>query len=542
MRLGSQLSLSGSGCYYIFGILLIGLVVGCIVYSLSEQQQKHQTLHEKESFANIDIASNGKCAAGCKDSYGCSPGQGEAWCERQGRCINRLDSGLVNEDAFNAACTSSSPMLGPGGTQQMLGPGGTQQMLGPGGTQQNPSVPDVTPVSPSNANKNPDDQTCCLSKAKTSKSDTSDKCVPPAPTPKKCDAPPRCECPKPVYCPPCPKCPATCPSMCPDLSKYVLKSSIPPCPESKVDPELYMLRSECKQPDLTKYMLKSSLPNFKCPTCPPCICKCDAVDNETVYKDNSLIRVVNTHKKDQPTPTPVPTQTPSPTPTPTSTFAPTYPPTQAPTYPPTQAPTYPPTQAPTCPPTTPPLQCPTPAPTQAPTPAPTPSPTPAPTPSPTPAPTPCPTVPPTIPPHTHMPSPTHTPTQRPTRRPTQPPKTRAPRSRRTPKPSQQTDVPIEEALGGSTKNRTQSTANFSSCDPVYTSYSKQKTSSARNSYFDKGAFGSGSGNGSTNSSGGVRSVGNLSDTHESANFEDSWKARKQGMNNAYTLQPVVSSA
>ena len=80
-------------------------------------------------------------------------------------------------------------------------------------------------------------------------------------------------CPKAVYCPPCPKCPAACPRMCPDMSKYVLKTSIPPCPEPKVDREVYMLKSECKQPDMSKYVLKSSLPSYKAPPCPPCVCK-----------------------------------------------------------------------------------------------------------------------------------------------------------------------------------------------------------------------------------------------------------------------------
>jgi hypothetical protein len=36
-----------------------------------------------------------------------------------------------------------------------------------------------------------------------------------------------------------------------------------------------MLKSECKQPDMSKYVLKTSVPSFKCPPCPPCICKCD---------------------------------------------------------------------------------------------------------------------------------------------------------------------------------------------------------------------------------------------------------------------------
>lgn len=76
-----------------------------------------------------------------------------------------------------------------------------------------------------------------------------------------------------LICPPCKG---------PDLSKYVLKSSIPPCPAA---PELsnYMLKTECPPvPDLSKYVLKASIPkqqpviidNSACTKeageCPPC--------------------------------------------------------------------------------------------------------------------------------------------------------------------------------------------------------------------------------------------------------------------------------
>ena len=54
-----------------------------------------------------------------------------------------------------------------------------------------------------------------------------------------------------VTCPPCRE---------PDLSKYVLKSTIPPCPQMP-DLSQYMLKSECPPvPDLSKYVLKSSIP------------------------------------------------------------------------------------------------------------------------------------------------------------------------------------------------------------------------------------------------------------------------------------------
>lgn len=74
----------------------------------------------------------------------------------------------------------------------------------------------------------------------------------------------------------CPPCRET------DLSKYVLKASIPPC---RVCPDLslYMLKTECPPvPDLSRYVLKSSIPkqqpviidNSSCTKqageCPPC--------------------------------------------------------------------------------------------------------------------------------------------------------------------------------------------------------------------------------------------------------------------------------
>jgi hypothetical protein len=76
-----------------------------------------------------------------------------------------------------------------------------------------------------------------------------------------------------LICPPC---------RAPDLSKYVLKSTIPPCP-SCPDMSNYMLKTECPPvPDLSKYVLKSSIPkqqpviidNSACKkdagVCPPC--------------------------------------------------------------------------------------------------------------------------------------------------------------------------------------------------------------------------------------------------------------------------------
>jgi hypothetical protein len=76
-----------------------------------------------------------------------------------------------------------------------------------------------------------------------------------------------------VVCPPCKDV---------DMTKYVLKSTIPPCPPMP-DLSKYMLKTECPPvPDLSKYVLKSSIPKqqpvildcSKCSKpkgdCPPC--------------------------------------------------------------------------------------------------------------------------------------------------------------------------------------------------------------------------------------------------------------------------------
>lgn len=93
-----------------------------------------------------------------------------------------------------------------------------------------------------------------------------------------CGNPSPCGCPKPE---PRPIRPA---GQCkqPDMSKYVLKSSIPPCP-AVPDLSNYILKSECPPvPDLSNYVLKSSIPKqnpvildcSKCQKpkgeCPPC--------------------------------------------------------------------------------------------------------------------------------------------------------------------------------------------------------------------------------------------------------------------------------
>ena len=76
-----------------------------------------------------------------------------------------------------------------------------------------------------------------------------------------------------LICPPCKPCQPVCPQSNSDMSKYVLKSSIPPCP-SIPDLSNYILKSEipsCPKPiDMSKYVLKTSVPPPI--QCPPCNC------------------------------------------------------------------------------------------------------------------------------------------------------------------------------------------------------------------------------------------------------------------------------
>jgi len=88
-------------------------------------------------------------------------------------------------------------------------------------------------------------------------------------------------CPTPAPVAPCPR------TIEPDLSKYVLKSSIPP-PRQMPDLSNYMLKSECPPTvDLSKYVLRSSIPKpqpviidnssckkdaGECPRCPVARC------------------------------------------------------------------------------------------------------------------------------------------------------------------------------------------------------------------------------------------------------------------------------
>ena len=141
-----------------------------------------------------------------------------------------------------------------------------------------------------------------------------------------CGEPSPCGCPKPKPRPVHPACPE-CKQ--PNMSKYVLKSSIPPCP-ALPDMSNYILKSECPPvPDLSNYVLKTSIPKqnpvildcskchkakgecppcprprcpevkcpepTKCPSCAPCprtkcppaVVKCKA---ETQPQNDSLVR------------------------------------------------------------------------------------------------------------------------------------------------------------------------------------------------------------------------------------------------------------
>lgn len=120
-----------------------------------------------------------------------------------------------------------------------------------------------------------------LTKTLTLTSEGFNACPPPAPMPPPgppscggCGRQSPCGCANPrPRCPPCRE---------PDLSKYVLKSTVPPCPVLP-DMSQYMLKTECPPiPDLSKYVLKSSVPTpqpvildcSKCAKskgeCPPC--------------------------------------------------------------------------------------------------------------------------------------------------------------------------------------------------------------------------------------------------------------------------------
>ena len=278
VRSTSILGLSRDLWYKLGGILLVALVIAAIAYSLASASQA-AVPPTAETFAS---ATDKKCAANEADSHGCYPGKGEGWCAARGACINRMDAGLADDKAFAKQCalddTTTAAAASTASTTTVTEVDTTVTTKA---VETDTAVAETTSATESERT----DATggaCCLGdngKAADDKKPAA-KCPASAPTAPASDcatcgeAPPN-NCPKPVYCPPCPKCPPPCPRMCPDLSKYVLKTSIPPCPEAQVDLTKYMLRSECKQPDMSKYVLKTSVPSFKCPLCPPCICKCD---------------------------------------------------------------------------------------------------------------------------------------------------------------------------------------------------------------------------------------------------------------------------
>ena len=230
--------------YKIGAILFIALIITIVAFRIAKAMQ-HDLPPNAETFA-----SEGTCKAKVSDEHGCYPDKGEEWCAAKGACINRNESDLMDDEAFSKHCSVQSTV---------------------DETSKDPVLADDPTDSKAS-------DTCCMS----GKADETQSPPPPQePSCNACAKPqqecPKSECPKPVYCPPCPKCPPPCPRMCPDLSKYVLKTSIPPCPEAKVDKDIYMLKSQCKQPDMSKYVLKTSVPSFKSTPCPPCICKCDGV-------------------------------------------------------------------------------------------------------------------------------------------------------------------------------------------------------------------------------------------------------------------------
>lgn len=120
----------------------------------------------------------------------------------------------------------------------------------------------------------PDDKKIVINSAPASQP-TSPACIPPAtpatpPTPTCIQPPPKAD---------CNKCDITSNK---DIDKYILKSSIPPCPDMSefitknmmnANPDLsdYILKSEikaCEKVDTSQYILKNQIP--ACPTCPVC--------------------------------------------------------------------------------------------------------------------------------------------------------------------------------------------------------------------------------------------------------------------------------
>lgn len=275
------LGLSRDLWYKLGGILLVALVIAAIAYSVASASQA-AVPPTAETFAS---ATDKTCTANEADAHGCYPAKGEGWCAARGACINRMDAGLADDKAFAKQCALDDADT-TDATAAAASTASTKTVTEVDTTVTTKAVETDTAVAETTTATESErtDATggaCCLGDSGKAADDKgAAKCPASAPTAPAgdcatCgDAPPS-NCPKPVYCPPCPKCPPPCPRMCPDLSKYVLKTSIPPCPEAQVDLTKYMLKSECKQPDMSKYVLKTSVPSFKCPPCPPCICKCD---------------------------------------------------------------------------------------------------------------------------------------------------------------------------------------------------------------------------------------------------------------------------
>ena len=107
-----------------------------------------------------------------------------------------------------------------------------------------------------------------------------------------CNRPHPCGCDRPDPRPLCPSCP---PCREPDMSKYVLKTTIPPCPPVP-DMRNYILKTEVPPvPDLSNYVLKSSIPKpqpvlLDCSKCNKPKGECPPARDPDAPRSNALLR------------------------------------------------------------------------------------------------------------------------------------------------------------------------------------------------------------------------------------------------------------
>ena len=95
-----------------------------------------------------------------------------------------------------------------------------------------------------------------------------------------------------------------CYQECPDMSRYILKSKVPPCPKYP-DLNAYILKSEIPpcppEPDMSKFVLKTTIPPCRCPPCPKT--KCPEIPrnfmNEclNLKKENNIIKKQWLHRE-----------------------------------------------------------------------------------------------------------------------------------------------------------------------------------------------------------------------------------------------------